>query len=60
MLQSLSLTLELRKSIDSHTPFIEKRVEGCECKWLTADIKGEMYSHDQLHRKVQQSRKEKD
>ena len=51
---------KLRESIDNHAPFIEKRVKGRECKWLNAEIKSEMNSRDQLHRKAQKSRKEKD
>ena len=51
---------KLRESIDDYAPFIEKRVKGRECKWLSAEIKSEMNSHDQLHRKAQKSRKEKD
>ena len=51
---------KLRKPIDNHAPFIEKRVEGRKCKWLNAEIKSKMNSLDQLHRKAQKSRKEKD
>ena len=51
---------KLRESIHDHAPFIEKRVKGCKCKWLNAEIKNEMNSRDQLHRKAQKSRKEKD
>ena len=50
MLQSLTLTLNWK----SHAPFIGKRMKGCECKWLNAEIKSEMNSRDQI------SRKEKD
>ena len=42
---------ELRKPIDAHAPLIEKRVKGRECKWLNAEIKNEINSRDQLHRK---------
>ena len=50
---------KLREPIENHAPFIEKRVKGRECKWLNAEIKSEMNSRDQLHRKAQKSRKEK-
>ena len=51
---------KLREPIDNHAPFIEKRVKGRKCKWLNAEIKSEMNRCDQLHRKAQESRKEKD
>ena len=35
-------------------------MKGCEYKWLNAEIKSEMNSRDQLHRKAQKSRNEKD
>ena len=51
---------KLRESIDNHAPFISKKVNCRECKWLNAEIKSEVNSRDQLHRKAQKSRKEKD
>ena len=35
-------------------------MKGRECKWLNAEIKSETNSCDQLHRKAQKSREEKD
>ena len=32
-------------------------MKGQECKWLNAEIKSEMKSRDQLHRKAQKSRR---
>ena len=51
---------KLRQPIDNDAPFIEKRVKGRECKWFNAEIKSKMNSREQLHRKAQKSRKEKD
>ena len=51
---------ELRKSFDKHAPLIEKRVKGRECKWLNAEIKNEMNTRDQFHRKAQKSGKDSD
>ena len=41
---------KLRKPIDNHASFIEKRVKSRKCKWLNAEIESEMNSRDQLHR----------
>ena len=51
---------KLQEAVDTHAPFIKKEVKGRECKWLNAEIKSEMNSRNQLYRKAQKSRKEKD
>ena len=54
------LTENLQRIFDKHAPLIEKRVKGRPCQWINDDIKAQMNSRDQLHRKAKKSKSTED
>ena len=50
----------LTKTFNKHAPFINKRVKGMFCPWLSNDIKTLMNERDKVLRKARKTKKELD
>ena len=50
----------LKDAIDSHAPFVTKRVKGKKSPWMLKEIRRHMNIPDQLYRKARKSKKQLD
>ena len=46
--------------LNKHAPFIEKKIKGKPCPWLTANVKSYLNERDQLLRMFRKTRKDED
>ena len=56
----ISLKSTLRNYIDKIAPYTTKRIKEMPCPWLTADVKLEMNTRDQLLRKARRTKQQLD